>query len=1139
MTIRVYPSRLEGEPLETHHTQREMTLREWLQANAPDMDLAQPQISVAVNGDVADIDVRFGPSDEVQIWVEPRGAIIAAVIAAVISVAISLLMRPKTPKQPEQGKALKSASLDANSARYGDPIPEVFGRPPRHYPDYLLPPRQHFVAPTEQWVEAFLCIGRGEYVTDVADVYIGDTKATTLGPDVDIEFYPPGADLSGVPAAQWWHSPAEVGFTSRGNNGMELGTVNNRTTSVNASAFAVGGDILTVETGDDFPDDWTVGTELVIEVPYPSEITEGGTRDVITSVFQHFTPTVGQLVTLGGDIQGDYKIFSYMPGSGTVAGTPSTFTASAAPARLDFGATPAALQIEGYTVALSSDFPSAAELVVVMNSQLNGTRVVASLVAGKVKLSERAAPYSGSPITVSGSGSALDDVFGAAPVSITGTATTAAGAAKITLSNLDDTPVASLPKGPLNLSIIPTGTVYEVIDVISERGLRVKPVGVTAWDGWQYLDSGLIRVGLGDNSADVGWTGPFAATPPGEKCTAFEFDLTFPQGLIEYGKKGEAYDGWLWVWVQWRAKGTSVWSPEIEYYYRKRIDDGIGFTNLVTLPGPAEIEVRMRRSVKKWHTTSKPVFWSGFRAKMLNSPTKYDGVTTMSVRLRTGDRISSRTESKVWLRVTRILEGLDGVLAPTRDLAPALLHIFNDCGYGRDFVDMEAVQELHDIWSARTDWFDMSVTQHTTVKRLANDILRAGFAELVIDRGLLTPVRDALRDTPNYIYSPQEFTDYPTVTTQLIEPDEIDGVDAEYVDAETGKTETVQYRLLGDEGIRAEKIQLPGVTSKIKAWQLAARHRRTLAYRRTTFKGTTELHALNSTYMSYDRIQDGVPEYGQSCFAVALDGLVLTVSEPLDWGSDTNRVIALRGKDGRVTQPVWVKRAGEYRLELLAPLPFAFDWSFGGVGNVDPTMVYFGNMRQWSHEVLITRINPRDSGLVDIEAVGYDARVYEDDDNGPYERFYLTSEQYGPELITSEQYNPELVTSTLYPIEFEDALGVQGIEPRVDTFQWQIESLSVQPTVPVVELTTLVRYLTYDKWPPESLSVNPIEPVVELTTIVRYLTYDKWPPEVLNVQPLEPVVELTTVAGYVTYDRWPAEIISVQAIEPVVELITV
>ena len=349
---------------------------------------------------------------------------------------------------------------------------------------------------------------------------------------------------------------------------------------------------------------------------------------------------------------------------------------------------------------------------------------------------------------------------------------------------------------------------------------------------------------------------------------------------------------------------------------------------------------------------------------------------------------------------------------------------------------------------------------HSTVKRLANDILRAGFAELTIDRGLLTPVRDARRTTPNYIYSPQEFLDYPTVTTELIRPDDIDGVDVEYIDEHTGQPETVQYRLLGDEGRRAKKIKLTGVTNWTRAWRIAARHRRVLAYRRTSFKGTTELHALNSSYMSYDRIQDGVPEYGQSCFVTALDGLVIHVSEPLDFDGNANRVIALRQLDGRVTRTVWVK-AGPVpeSVELLEPLPFAFDWSLGGAA--DPTMLYFGSERTWAHDVLITSIDPKSDNTVGISAVVYDDRVYMDDDRDPQNEVYLTS--------------------TLYPIEFEDDMAVAARAPRVKAMRAGAEdAMSIGMLAPTISRRTENR--TYDNAEPEELSVTMLAPTIARRT---------------------------------------------------------
>lgn len=1057
--IKVYPSRLEGEPLEVHETAAACTMRQWLTEHAPRLDLADPPITIHINGVVAGLDDVFTPVCVVDVHIEPRGFFVAVLVGALVAVSAMMLLTPK-PQSSEnrQGRGLSAVSASANTARPGEPIPDIAGRPPRVYPDYLVPPRYYYEAPTEQWVELFLCLGKGEYQKDIADVYVGNTRITSLGEDADVRFFEPGAYLPGHGAGQWWHSPTEVGFTSRGSSGMELGTVSGRTQAVNATAFSVGGEIISVEVGDDFPSDWFEGVELRIEVPYPATITAGGVRDEISSefAFSHFTPTVGMQVELAGDTDGVYVVHSYTPpSSGTpeVPGSPSSYEASAAPARLDFGDTPAGLTIAApsgtYSVFLSANFLDADELLAAINGQLNATGIMADYVSGHLRVIERESPYSGQP--VSASGAAHDDLFGASPSSTVGIKTEAAkpaGVAKLTLTTLDDLPVSGLPMGDVQLAVAPAGMLYEVVDRVSDRALDVRPkVGVS--QGWAPLTSGSIFVTLGPDSQEVGWTGPFAVTPPGELCEMFEIDTVYPQGLIRYNEKGKQRSITVWTEVQWRENG-GPWQSE--FFSRTAMTpDALGYTDRVYTRETASVEVRMRRGSRDPRgggTNNEAVQWTGLRGRIVGEPERYQGVTTMSVKLRTGDRLSAQSDNQIWCKVTRILPLVEGGTGPTRDLAPYLLHILESVGYGRDRVDMPTVEALHDVWKERQDRFDYAVTKSTTVKQLANHVLRCGFAELTVDRGLIKPVRDARRDTPQYIYSPQEFVDYPTLTTRLPAFDEVDGVDAEFVDAATGRTETIKYRLPFDEGRRAEKITLIGVTNYQRAYRLAARHRRTQAYRRTSFQGETELHALNSSYMSFDRIQDGIPGYGQSAFVVDVAGDVLTLSEPVDWGADAGRpdagrVIAFRQMDGRVTEPVWVKQGPRPDQVILQSDP-GIAYHLGGDGR-DPTMVYIGTMRTLAHDVLVTRIEPRSNGRVTIEAVEYDQRVYLDDDWLDTRRqVLLTSMPYVTENRTSNVYETLDLTSLLYQIEQSESIASMGVH----ALQGEHRKMLIQQTLP-------------------------------------------------------------------------------------------
>lgn len=1057
--INVYPSRMEGEPLEVHHTAMDCTMREWLAEHAPRLDLADPPITIHINGAVAGLDDVFTPGCVVDVHIEPRGFFVAVLVGALVAVAAMMLMTPKAQaSEQRQGRGLGAVSASANTARLGEPIPDIAGRPPRVYPDYLVPPRYYYEAPTEQWVELFLCLGKGKYQKDIADVYVGNTRITSLGEDADVSFFEPGADITGVGAGQWWHSPTEVGFTSRGSSGMELGTVSGRTQAVDATAFSVAGDVVRVEVGSDFPSDWFEGVELRIEVPYPATITAAGVRDEIASefAFSHFTPTVGMQVELAGDTDGVYVVHSYTPhssGTPAVPGSPSSYEASAAPARLDFGDTPAGLTISApsgtYSVFLSANFLDADELLAAINAQLNATGIVADYVSGHLRIIERESPYSGQP--VSASGAAHDDLFGTSPSSTVGTKTEAAkpaGVAKLTLTTLDDMPVSGLPLGDVQLAVAPAGMLYEIVDRFSDGALDVRPKVGTS-NGWAPLTSGSISVTLGPDSQEVGWTGPFAVTPPGELCSQVEIDVVFPKGLIRYNEKGKQRSITVWTEVQWREDG-GPWNAEF-FRYTAMTPDALGYTERISMSEPSYVEVRVRRGTRDPRgggTNNETVQWTGLRGRLEGAPHRYQGITTMSVRLRTGDRLSAQSDNQIWCKATRILPLIEGGEGPTRDLAPYLLHILESVGYGRDRVDMPTVEALHEIWKERQDRFDYAVTKSTTVKQLANHVLRCGFAELTVDRGLIKPVRDARRDTPQYIYSPQEFVDYPTLTTRLPAFDEVDGVDAEFVDATTGRTETIKYRLETDEGRRAEKITLIGVTNYQRAYRLAARHRRTLAFRRTSFQGETELQALNSSYMSYDCIQDGIPGYGQSAFVVAVAGDVLTLSEPVDWGADAGRpdagrVIAFRQMDGRVTDPVWVKQGPALEQVILQSDP-GIDYHLGGDGR-DPTMAYIGTMRMLAHDVLITRIEPRSNGRVTIEAVEYDQRVYLDDDwLDTRELVFLTSMPYVTVDRTSNVYKTLDLTSLLYRIEQSESIASTG----VNIGQGEHRKMLIQQTLP-------------------------------------------------------------------------------------------
>jgi len=225
VTIRVFGSKLNDEPAEEYRVGG-MTVREWLAKNIPsysDMDVHP--ISVSLNGEVIPPDrwamCSFAATDVVDIVIEPKGT--ELFFGALFLVAIKSLT-PKIPKVSstvQNGEGINEASIKGNKVKLNSPIREIAGTR-KVYPDYLLPPRRYFAGPREQHVEMLLCIGKGEHEIPGNKILIGDTPAISLGDDVDINVYQPGADLSGDPAHLWWNDVTEVGSSSNGSSGLEL-----------------------------------------------------------------------------------------------------------------------------------------------------------------------------------------------------------------------------------------------------------------------------------------------------------------------------------------------------------------------------------------------------------------------------------------------------------------------------------------------------------------------------------------------------------------------------------------------------------------------------------------------------------------------------------------------------------------------------------------------------------------------------------------------------------------------------------------------------------------------------------------------------------------------------------------------------
>lgn len=881
MTISVYPSALPGEPIERHEYSG--TLGDWLTGNVPGYDPAAPQPLVV------DVDGLLVPPDQwhalscdraVNLRPRPQGGI-GNILSGVVDTLFGWLIRVPKVRGQQEGVQLKMADARANTARLGQVIPEIAGRY-RRYPDYLVPPHRYFASLREQWVELFLCIGKGSYQIAASSIRVGDTPLISLGDDAEYAIYEPGADVSGDSAAEWWHSAPEVGGSGLGKAGLELTQTFEVERNPTATSYQFDGLDVTVPTGAGaFPDGWASAMIVRVEQYLSYEVTDGGSdADVISGDLEQIEPFVGMAIEIAGANAGDYVVASYDPGDSV---------------------TPASMTLE-----------------------YAGGAPVTGLTTGTSRM---AIGYQGLRYRL-----------------------TAASTSTISVERLDETGAAD------------------------------------TWGGWDFLETSDAVITLDPSTSEGDWAGPFAACPPGEITGTIELDFVLPGGLTNISDQGKIRSHQVTVEVQWRDMDVAGSWTSVEYEYDEATLDQLGFTETIVLGSDVRPEVRCR--VLEQSDSSRiqdTVQWFGLRSK-LAPPASYAGVTTLSVRIRGGDRIAAQAEALISVECTRKLPVLSGGSFGTSDVATRSIsawvrHVAQSIGYADAQLDLDELQRLETIWTARGDTFDF-VQDETTVRDAINLALRAGYAEMTVSSGLIRPVRDEARTEYEESYSPQNMLGPLQRSFEAVRPDDQDGVDVEYTDADTWTKSVVECRLPGDSGTRVEKLSLDGVTDRDRAWRIGMRARRAARYRRWTYEWETELDALNSRYLSYCAVLDDVPGYGKSSILLSQemvgDGSLLTVSEPMEWSAG-DRLVAVRMQDGTLSGP-YVATRGDTDYEIHA----------AGMGDAavldaqqEPPHVYCGTVERWAFPVLVTDISPRGFETVSVAAVNYDARVYADDENSP------------------------------------------------------------------------------------------------------------------------------------------------------------
>ncbi|MEI7177142.1 host specificity factor TipJ family phage tail protein [Pectobacterium carotovorum] len=919
MTIRIYPSRLPGEPLETHE-HGSLTIHDWFTQNVKSytQDRDHP-ITFEINGVSIPPDdwtlYRLEPDSDVRIYPTPYGIEIGvigwiAIAVAVASVAYSLFMMSSIDSggyaNTGNGDALELNPAKANTAKLGEPIREIFGRY-KVWPDYVVQPVSRFIEKKKYITTMLLCVGVGDHTITRAGIKVGSTPISSFGDDVQYTIYPPGTDVSADERSENWYNAPEVGGTNAGTAGLDLGSSGPETTSVNADAITVSGTSITVlgdesASEDIIPESWTEGTIIYVRAPNDYTISSSGSYSVISGPLEELAPYVGMPVTLDFNNK-DYALFiaSYTPATEP---DPEDDLSVAIPASITLA----------YNSATGSAF--------------NG------IPTGSQRLTIGTSDF------------------------------------RYKITEIDGVTISVVRVIDVTTTVTDPDTGEETTTVTTE----VDPT----WTG--FIERTMLDASVTGLNDELNWLGPYMACPDSEVTDRFEINLAFTSGLCSYDNKGNKGGAGVTVAIQWRIAGDDDWSERI-IHYSDASEDAIGFTEVFDAGTPGQIEVRVRRTTATaGGSTRDLVYWQALRSKLSKRPTSYADVTTIALTVRTGNRIAAQSDRRINVIATRDYDGytnrsISGALLhvltslgftdeqiDTDAITELETNYWTARGETFDFATSDSVtalEILQTISNAGNSYF-----------LLSDGLASVGREGIKPWTGIITP--QEMTEPMQTAFSAPSSDDYDGVDVTYI-----NGTTwaEETVQCRTSDNPTPSkvedYTL--DGVLTSDRAYQIGMRRLMKHLNQRLTHT-------TTTEMDALCYNMGDRIVLTDDIPGTTTT---SCLIEGMEYdasvIMLRVSEPLDWTLDNPRCL-IRFQDGSASALLTPTQIDEYTLSV--PYSIGLhpeDWEMDNP-SIEPPRLVFCDSSRVGYDAIVSDITPNSDGTCQVSAMEYRASFYDHDD---------------------------------------------------------------------------------------------------------------------------------------------------------------
>ncbi len=370
-------------------------------------------------------------------------------------------------------------------------------------------------------------------------------------------------------------------------------------------------------------------------------------------------------------------------------------------------------------------------------------------------------------------------------------------------------------------------------------------------------------------------------------------------------------------------------------------------------------------------------------------------ITTKATEQATG--FADRRFNLRWNRHVRTLTS--STISASRNFARAMAHMWVVAGKDLAELDTAALAAINTEFGETSSLlrFDFSFDDRDVSLGERLQII-ANHARCVVwrDGTQWTVTRDQARQYPevqlDYRNLAQDGESAISVASHL--PASYDGIELEYVNEDT-QAQKAYIRLtiasgavaVGS-GLNPKKVSLPGCTTATQAENRARLEARKLLYQRTsvTDKALSDVLPLGVGALvrwvdpnDFGGESDGL----QAGEVMSISGLVITTSEPLEWGAHTSGRIQFTGDDGRrLAAPVVCTPNADGSITLVSVPAGLYVRGTAGA-QLGSRYTFATGLTNAELEAAglytLTEARPAGDGTVSIALAAYDSRIYADD----------------------------------------------------------------------------------------------------------------------------------------------------------------